>query len=91
MNNGGGNIFSLIETGEDMEGIRDYVETPHNVNIRHLADAFGIKYYFCNDSGGLQKQIEIFFGTPGPSLLEIKTDSKVNTRIYKAYFRKLKH
>lgn len=90
MNNGGGNIFSLIETSEEIEGIRNYFETPHEVNISHLTHAFGIKYYFCNDLNGLQKQIEIFFSVPGPSLLEVKTDGELNTRVFKEYFRQLK-
>ena len=90
MNNGGGNIFSLIETSEEIEGIRNYFETPHEVNISHLTKAFGIKYYFCNDLNGLQKQLEIFFSVPGPSLLEVKTDGELNTNVFKEYFRQLK-
>ena len=90
MNNGGGNIFSLIETSEEIEGIRNYFETPHEVDISHLTKAFGIKYYFCNDLNGLQKQLEIFFSVPGPSLLEVKTDGELNTNVFKEYFRQLK-
>ena len=90
MNNGGGNIFSLIETSEEIEGIRNYFETPHEVNISHLTKAFGIKYYFCNDLNGLQKQLEILFSVPGPSLLEVKTDGELNTNVFKEYFRQLK-
>ena len=90
MNNGGGNIFSLIETSEEIEGIRNYFETPHEVNISHLTNAFGIKYYFCNDLNGLQKQLEILFSVPGPSLLEVKTDGELNTNVFKEYFRQLK-
>ncbi len=89
MNNGGGNIFSLIETSKEIEHIRNYFETPHRVNIRHLADAFGVMYYFCNDLSGLQKQLEIFFSAPGPSVLEVKTEGKVNSEVYKAYFSHL--
>ena len=90
MNNGGGNIFSLIETSEEIEGIRNYFETPHEVDISHLTKAFSIKYYFCNDLNGLQKQLEIFFSVPGPSLLEVKTDGELNTNVFKEYFRQLK-
>ncbi len=91
MNNGGGNIFSLIETSEEIEDIRNFFETPHHVNFRLLADAFGIKYYFCKDLSSLQKQAEIFFGKPGPSLLEVKTDGQVNKEVYQEYFKHLNH
>jgi 2-succinyl-5-enolpyruvyl-6-hydroxy-3-cyclohexene-1-carboxylate synthase len=90
MNNGGGNIFSLIETGEEIEGIRNYFETPHKVIIRNIAEAFGMKYYFCNDLKSLQKQLEIFLKVTGPSVLEVETDGKIDTRVYKEYFSNLK-
>ena len=90
MNNGGGNIFTLIETGEEMVSLKDYFVTPHQVQIRHIAEAFGIKYYFCNDLISLQKQLKIFFSVSGPSVLEIKSEEEVNSRIFKAYFRHLK-
>ena len=90
MNNGGGNIFSLIETSEEIEGIRNFFETPHKVNISHLTHAFGIKHYFCNNLNSLQKQLEIFFSVPGPSVLEVKTDGEVNSRVFKEYYRQLK-
>ncbi|HJX70924.1 MAG TPA: thiamine pyrophosphate-binding protein, partial [Bacteroidales bacterium] len=90
MNNGGGNIFTLIETSEEFDSIRDYFVTPHRVQFRHLAEAFGIKYYFCNDLISLQKQLKIFFSASGPSVLEVKTDGEVDTRVYKEYFRNLK-
>jgi 2-succinyl-5-enolpyruvyl-6-hydroxy-3-cyclohexene-1-carboxylate synthase len=90
MNNGGGNIFTLIETSREIESIMDFFVTPHQVHIRHLAEAFGIKYYFCNDLAGLRKQLGIFFSDSGPSVLEVKTEEEVNTRIFKEYFRQLR-
>ncbi|MBN2215366.1 MAG: 2-succinyl-5-enolpyruvyl-6-hydroxy-3-cyclohexene-1-carboxylic-acid synthase [Bacteroidales bacterium] len=91
MNNGGGNIFTLIETSEEMEAIKEYFITPHQVQIRHIAEAFGIKYYFCNDLVTLQKLMKIFFSVAGPSVLEVKTDAAVNTSAFKEYFRQIKN
>lgn len=90
LNNGGGNIFTLIETSSEITTISDFFETPHKVNLNHLSAAFGIKHYFCDNPEDMKKQLDVFFTSPGPSVLEIKTDGKTNTKVYKDYFRKLK-
>lgn len=86
LNNGGGNIFSLIETGREMESFREYFETPHHVNLKRIADAFGIKHYHCSDSSGLRQQLKLCYAESGPAVLEVRTDGRTNTKVFREYF-----
>ncbi len=90
INNGGGNIFRLIETSPEIDVIMDYFETPHQVNLKLLTEAFNIKYYFCTDNDRLKEQVAKFYKEPGPSVLEIKTNSAVNTKVFKEYYGYIK-
>ncbi|MBN2610798.1 MAG: 2-succinyl-5-enolpyruvyl-6-hydroxy-3-cyclohexene-1-carboxylic-acid synthase [Bacteroidales bacterium] len=90
MNNGGGNIFRLIETGPEMNALKDFFETPHNVNLKQLSSAFGLRHQFCHDIASLQKELDILLSTKGPSVLEIKTDGNTDADIFKQYYSYLK-
>lgn len=89
MNNGGGNIFTLIETSPEIDSLSEYFETPHKVNISQLSAAFGIQHYFCDNLEDLKKQLDYLFKSSGPSVLEIKTDGKTDTTVFKNYFKKV--
>lgn len=88
MNNGGGNIFRLIETSPEINDIMNFFETPHKVNIELLARSFGIKYYNGNAGNSIPGQ---FFSEDGPALLEIKTDAATDVKIFKEYYKFLKN
>ena len=90
INNGGGNIFTLIETGPEIEPVRNYFETQHSVNLKQLTAAYGLEYFFCDDQVSLEENLKKMFLIPNPSVLEVKTYAATDTRVFKQYFTQLK-
>jgi len=90
MNNNGGNIFRFIGDKELMKDSLDYFTTPHRVNIEMLSRAYGVDYLQCTSSENLSDTLTELFNTANTSILEIKTNSEVNTLNYKGYFKNIK-
>ena len=91
VNNGGGNIFSLINPGEGEIPAREFLETPHNVNIKLLAEAFGASHTFCRSLEELPGQLDWFLEpSDHPNVLEVVTDPEVNTTVFRDYFKQIK-
>jgi 2-succinyl-5-enolpyruvyl-6-hydroxy-3-cyclohexene-1-carboxylate synthase len=91
INNNGGNIFSLIDSGSEMDRARMYFETPHQVKIKALAEAYGAGYLDCTDVSDLKEKMQVLARTQGICILEIKTDAKQNTKVFKEYYQFIKH
>jgi len=88
MDNGGGNIFKLIETGPEAEKIKPFIETPHNVKIKGLCDAFGVNYMPAANTEELENILPEFFKPNGlPVVLHIQTNGEVSANIFKQYFQ----
>ncbi len=91
INNNGGNIFSLIESSPEMNKARSYFETPHKVKIKSLAEAYGAGYYECSSVEKLNEAMRNLNNHQGTCILEIRTDAKMNTKVYKEYYQYIKH
>jgi len=88
LDNGGGNIFKLIETGPEVEKIKPFIETPHQVNIKGLCDAFGVSYMTAANAEELENILPEFFKPNGlPVVLYIQTNGEVSAKIFKQYFQ----
>ncbi len=88
INNNEGNIFKLIETSREVENIKNFLETPHKVNIEALATAYGLNYYFANDDKSLDKALSHFFEQKSKaSVLEVKTSGEISARMFKLYYK----
>ncbi len=88
MNNGGGNIFRLIESGETMQAARPYFETPHSVDLKLLVSAFGIDFSSCSSMEQLREGIQwLYKNDSRPAILEIKTDFDINIKTFKDYYK----
>jgi 2-succinyl-5-enolpyruvyl-6-hydroxy-3-cyclohexene-1-carboxylate synthase len=61
LNNGGGNIFNLIDGPKRMPEIAQFIQTPHLLSCKNLAKQHGLSYS-CNEShiGSRKQIIEIF-------------------------------
>jgi 2-succinyl-5-enolpyruvyl-6-hydroxy-3-cyclohexene-1-carboxylate synthase len=91
INNGGGNIFRLIDGGGENNLAREFLETPHQVNIQFLAGAFGANHAICKSKEELPKQLEwLYTPAKSPSILEIITDADINTTVFKEYYKQIK-
>jgi 2-succinyl-5-enolpyruvyl-6-hydroxy-3-cyclohexene-1-carboxylate synthase len=92
VNNGGGNIFRLIEGPKQVPGFDCFFETAHQRSVEFLAKMYQIPYYFCDRSDDLEKTLKTFYKSKKgrPAILEIKTDGAISEQAYKDYFTFLK-
>jgi 2-succinyl-5-enolpyruvyl-6-hydroxy-3-cyclohexene-1-carboxylate synthase len=91
INNKGGNIFSLI-SGPDRTGLlNEYFLAHVPVSIEKICSAFAISYYHASGKSELTPALDIFYKDANCSLLEIHTDTSINTNVWKEYFKTLKN
>lgn len=90
MNNNGGNIFRFIGDKQLMEKSLDFFTTPHSVKIKSLVEAYGLDYMTCDKTEDLEAAMNNFFNMDKSTVLEVFTDSDLNTENYKGYFKNLK-
>jgi 2-succinyl-5-enolpyruvyl-6-hydroxy-3-cyclohexene-1-carboxylate synthase len=91
INNGGGNIFRLIDGPTRVKDFEKFFETKHNLTAKHLASMYGLPYYICDSKNGLEEILKTFYGPQDgkTAILEIKTDGVVSAEVYKKYFEHL--
>ncbi|MBW6479709.1 MAG: 2-succinyl-5-enolpyruvyl-6-hydroxy-3-cyclohexene-1-carboxylic-acid synthase [Bacteroidales bacterium] len=88
IDNGGGNIFKLIETGPEVEKIRPFIETPHKVNLKELCRAFDVEYMSARNSEELENILpEVFKPNRRSVVLHIQTSGEVSAKTFKQYFQ----
>lgn len=86
--NGGGNIFKLIETGPEAEKIRPFIETPHKVKIKELCAAFDMGYLFAQSTKELENILpDVFKPNRSSVVLHIQTSGDVSAKTFKQYFQ----
>lgn len=91
MNNGGGGIFRFIPGPTDTEELETYFEASHNLNVRPLAEMYGLKYLVADDELSMNDcLIEMLAESDQPIILEVKTPAKENAGVLKSYFKRLK-
>ena len=90
MNNNGGNIFRFIGDKELMANSLEFFTTPHHVNIKDLVEAYRLNYLACNQTEKLEESILELLNTNKATVLEVFTDSDLNTENYKGYFKNIK-
>ncbi len=84
-NNFGGGIFDLIKGPSDLKEIEkeEHFITPHNKDLKIVADDIGFSYAKANDDITLELALTTFFDqSPKPKILEIQTDLKTNRKVY---------
>ena len=70
---------------------REFFETPHEVNIKLLAGAFGASHALCKSKDELSGLLDwLFEPSDHPAILEIMTDPDVNTTVFKEYYNQIK-
>jgi 2-succinyl-5-enolpyruvyl-6-hydroxy-3-cyclohexene-1-carboxylate synthase len=93
INNGGGNIFRLIEGPGRVENFEKFFETRHKLSAEFLAQMYQIPYYFCERAEDMDFVLEQFYKPQKgsrPAILEIKTDGAISEKVYKQYFEFLR-
>lgn len=92
MNNGGGNIFRIIEGPDTMPELEQFIETPYIPKIQQMAQMFGLDFYAASDESGLQACLPTFLdlNIRKPAILEIKTPNKTSAAVLREYFKYLR-
>jgi len=88
IDNEGGNIFKLIDTSPIINPIRHFFETPHNVSIDKLCDAFHVNYYRSGSKEELLTHLADFFKPNSRAgVLHIQTSGELSAAVFKQYYQ----
>lgn len=91
MNNNGGNIFRFIGDKELMKNSLEFFTTPHQVKIQSLVEAYGLNYMSCDKVENLNESISKLLNEQNACVLEVFTDSDLNTENYSGYFKNIRN
>lgn len=89
INNGGGNIFRIIDGPAGYKELEPYIETHHQLETAGIAANFNIPYYRAQNEEELKKQMQLFLAQQSsgqPALLEVITNNKISAQALKDYF-----
>jgi 2-succinyl-5-enolpyruvyl-6-hydroxy-3-cyclohexene-1-carboxylate synthase len=91
INNGGGNIFRMVDGATSVKNFQTFFETPHQLSAKHLASMYELPYYICTSFEELQQSLPKFFEESSKAqILEVKTDNEVSAAVHKQYFEFIK-
>jgi len=89
INNGGGNIFRIIDGPNGYDELEPFIETNHQLETAGIAANFNIPYYRVQSEEDLIEQFPVFFAPQAsgrPALLEVITNNKLSAQTLKDYF-----
>ena len=90
-NNGGGEIFKLINEPSEIKDILPYQETQQNIDIAKLCDVYGVEYVEVKEETNFTAVFNKFIKIDKtPALLEINTRLAKNAHIFKSFIKKIK-
>lgn len=90
INNGGGDIFRLIDGPSTQPERETYFATPRNIDVQALAKGWGLTSYLATDEVSLQNGLQSLRNSQESCLLEVRTEPSVNQNVYKAYQQLIK-
>ncbi len=90
INNGGGNIFRIIEGPSDTEALEEIFEAKHAMTAKHLAAHFNLRYQTASNKEELKKGLNAVFTENTCDLLEVNTTEAQNDELLREMFRKLR-
>ncbi len=91
-NNSGGGIFGILDGAKELPELGEFMVTQQTFRAKNIALDAEIDYFEANDWNELHQQMQHFFEPSNRAkILEIFTDSAVNTQELQAYMRLFKH
>jgi 2-succinyl-5-enolpyruvyl-6-hydroxy-3-cyclohexene-1-carboxylate synthase len=88
LNNGGGGIFKLIDGPANLPAaeLEQFFFTPQPLTARNTAADHHCAYFPCGNAASLSQVLPDFFAPQSrAAILEIETDSEVNTRLFQQF------
>lgn len=91
VNNGGGNIFRILNTYGQEQYISEYLETPQHADIIKICEAFGLEYLQVTSEKELKNVLLHFYNiSEKAKVLEVKTDAATSAEVYKKLYSSYK-
>jgi 2-succinyl-5-enolpyruvyl-6-hydroxy-3-cyclohexene-1-carboxylate synthase len=89
LNNQGGSIFRMIKGPKEQAELEEYFETEQKLDAKSLCQEFGIAHFSAFDSESFDTIKDKFMQYPHSAVIEIKTDSKTNQKIFEDFKNQL--
>ncbi|MEZ4808517.1 MAG: 2-succinyl-5-enolpyruvyl-6-hydroxy-3-cyclohexene-1-carboxylic-acid synthase [Flavobacteriales bacterium] len=91
IDNGGGNIFRVIEGPDKDAELLPWFEAPHGRDIEKLVGSYGLPYYHASDQTTLVAALDKLYARhEKPAVLHISTDAATSPRVLRDYFKRLR-
>ncbi|WP_321371837.1 2-succinyl-5-enolpyruvyl-6-hydroxy-3-cyclohexene-1-carboxylic-acid synthase [uncultured Draconibacterium sp.] len=92
INNGGGNIFSLIKGPGESPAFQQHFFAENKFKAQGIAQTFGLDYLSAENEEELKDSlVELYSPTrKKPTILEIFTDAELNTKTFRGLFKFVK-
>uniref|UniRef100_UPI0039A6352C 2-succinyl-5-enolpyruvyl-6-hydroxy-3- cyclohexene-1-carboxylic-acid synthase n=1 Tax=Ornithobacterium rhinotracheale TaxID=28251 RepID=UPI0039A6352C len=88
VNNGGGDIFSIIPGPESTGAGMAYFKTAHSLTAKPLAELFGLDYIFAKNKAGVLNALNQFFApSERAKILEVDTANAQNAEVMRHYIK----
>jgi 2-succinyl-5-enolpyruvyl-6-hydroxy-3-cyclohexene-1-carboxylate synthase len=86
LNNHGGGIFRIIDGPNKLPELDEYFETEQPLTAENTARDHKLEYHFSKTRKEMEEILPSFFNLSKTSvILEIETDSKANTELFKRF------
>lgn len=83
MNNHGGGIFRILDGSSKLQELDKYFETENLLNAENTAKDFNLDYFKITNYKSLEENLKNFFdNSDRAKIMEIETDSKINTDFF---------
>ena len=87
VNNGGGGIFRWLEGPNEVGLLASHFEAKPKTSIKAASRFCGLTYFCADDAESTKKKLSEFIHFTGPAVLEIVTDPKISSDVYKKYMK----
>ena len=87
VNNGGGGIFRWLEGPNEVGLLASHFEAKPKTSIKAASRFCGLTYFCADDAESTKKTLSEFMHFTGPAVLEIVTDPKISSDVYKKYMK----
>jgi 2-succinyl-5-enolpyruvyl-6-hydroxy-3-cyclohexene-1-carboxylate synthase len=86
VDNDGGGIFSFLPQARAMasERFEQLFGTPHGLDLRAVAEAFGARAHDADDDAQLRRALDKCAGSPGVDVIVVRTDRADNVAVHDA-------
>jgi 2-succinyl-5-enolpyruvyl-6-hydroxy-3-cyclohexene-1-carboxylate synthase len=91
VDNGGGGIFDFLPVATQTDAFEEHVATPTGLDFATVATLFGLRYDAPATTDDLRAALDEAIGTPGTTLLHVRTDRAANVALHRRVWDAVAH